>query len=551
VKKARLMNRQETNDESRPVNNQTQPVKKKTVAFADISSNIPPTDISKRNTNEEEGSKPPKIVLSSISDLIQNSTHPVKSNSEEDNQKPLLSNPEAINQDREQSKKRVKAMISDAFDEPDSDEEKETNKENDGNETQKNVNDKLPTSTIVTGVNFKFGDTTNKLPTAPSAVTVLPPEKSDPTGPSIETNKKEENIPVESQTPSKDIDSLNTVPKASISEKFSQAENKLPEVPSTLEIISQTVLATSTTPSASTIQTLTTANTPVVTPGSSQLTNASSISGFTFSAPTTKAQNGIEATNTSTLPTFSTAKPASNAAFTFSSKPTDIATTSPTLSSKSVLTALASPNFKATFSIPTTSTGVTPGASQKVEPVPITTNTSTTGGFQFSLGKPGVTSPITTLSGFPTTVPTTTLPSSTTSISTSPSSGGFNFSNTSTSSFSFGPVSTNKNVGAALTNTGTPVTASLASSTTTAAIPPTMTSNIFSFGTKNPPDITATKTASSAVSPFSFGKTEDKSPAPTATVPSSAVFGFGAAPPATSAHSSALTGKHIYLIFLT
>ena len=547
VKKARLMNRQESNDETRPINNQTQPVKKKSVAFADISSNIiRPTDIVGKNAKEEEGSKPPKIVLPSISDLIQNSTHPVKPNSEEDSQKPLLSNPEAINQDREQSKKRVKAMISDAFDEPDSDEEKETNKENDVNETQNNVINKQSTSTIVTGINFKFGDTTNKLPTTLPTGTVLPTEKSDATVPSIDTTNKEKNLPVDSQTPSKDKDALKTAPNASISVKFSQGENKLPEVPSTLQIISQTVSATSTSPPATTIQTLTTANTPIVTSGSSQLTNALSTSGFNFSAQTTKAQSVTDTTITPSLPTFSIAKTPSNATFTFSSKPSDIATTSPTLSSKSVLTALASPNFKSTFSIPTTSTGVMPSASQKVEPVPIITTTpSTTGGFQFSLGKPGVTSPIATLSGFPATVPTTTLPSSTTSISTTPSSGGFNFSKTSTSAFSFGPGNTIKSVGTALTNTGTPVTTTLASSTATAAVPPTITSNIFSFGNKNPPDITATKAPSSAVSPFTFGKTEDKLPAPTTTVPSSAAFSFGPSPPATSAHSSTLTGKPI------
>ena len=360
-KKARTVNEEKSKgDQSETSAIPTQAVVKKTVAFADSSTskeiNLPSTE----TIAQDEGSKPPKIILPRISDLVNISTDNLKNSSEDECQKPLLSNPDAINQDREQNKRRVKAMIADVFEEPESDEEKETNIEN-----KQQANTAITAETSQTNANtaskvvdFKFGDLGNP---------PIPPSIEQTTKPSNEPTSPENNEAIPPPEKSKKDEGISKIPIHFEKEKFSSAATKLPDVPSTLEIISPKAVAPSE-PASETTQSTTTDSKLATTTESQKPIPAPAMSGFSFPLPSSKP---LELPIVPTVPSTSTAtfEPTKNNSFSITSAPKasdGSITTSSVLSSQSVLTALSKPIVSAS-TIDTSSTKFSTAASVPTE----------------------------------------------------------------------------------------------------------------------------------------------------------------------------------------
>ena len=383
-KKARTVNEEKSKgDKSETSKIPTQALVKKTVAFADSSTskdiNLPSTEI----MEQDEGSKPPKIILPRISDLVNISTDNLKNSSEDESQKPLLSNPDAINQDREQNKRRVKAMIADVFEEPESDEEKETNIENKQQAITATETSQINANTASKVVDFKLGDLGNP---------PIPPSIEQTTKPSTEPTPPENNEAIPPPEKSKKDEGISKIPIQFGKEKFTSAATKLPDVPSTLEIISPKAVAPST---SATIQSTTTDSKLATTTESQKPIPAAAISGFSFNLPSSKP---LELPKVPTVPLTSTVsfEPTKSISFSSTSAPKasdgSIATSS-VLSSQSVLTALSTPIVSAS-TIDTSSTKFTPAASVPTEgftfgaknPPDVTTIKQSTTPFVF--GKP-------------------------------------------------------------------------------------------------------------------------------------------------------------------
>ena len=536
-KKVKMMSTYDTKQESNIQSIPQQSGKKKTVAFAEDSKggNNPP-----EVTTQGDVSGPPKIVLPAISELIKNSQPPAQSTSEEESQKPLLSNPDDINQDRKTNEKRVKAMIADAFDESESDDEKENNKEAKTDDAVKVVSTVIEASTSSTS-SFKFGGESTKLPTITKS-SVSPQENPVPVKPVIESKLGAN--PVESVESIKDKTTPLSTTNTSIKDGF-KFDTKLQEVPSTLELISKIPPVTSSVASVtSSIPTLQPTKIQSLTTTTTEATSKiSPPSGFNFSFTSTKSPTSAETATKQSTSAISTTQNTSNIpTFTFSAKPASATpATSTTLSSKSVLSALSNPTFQNVLSPPNKTVEDSKDTIKVSSPASIiATTSSSNSGFQFNLGKPGVSSPLSNTGFSPaaqsfgqsTKPSTTTMPS-----------GGFNFSSTPTTSFKFGSDKPPNTIG--LTTTTPSITSPALSTSSSAIVAPVAPSNMFSFGAKNPPDVTSTKPSLTGAS-FSFGNTNVVSPATTTTTTAASntgLFTFGATTSASSTASSTLTGK--------
>ena len=551
-KRARVQNQQEpTQDKIMATSNQVQPGKK-TVAFADSSSDKSlQTRTEEPITSENNAEKPPKMVLPRMSDLVQNSTHLLKRPSEDDSQKPLLSNPEAISQDRETNKKRVKAMIADVFEESESEEENDKNKENELKATAA-ISTILKTSTAstaLTGTTFKL-DNSSHQQSIPSKSIAHSTEKSVAAESKTNTSKKEEKLQAEGLS-SKKVEHAVSGHNVALTDKFVLSGSKLPEVPSTLELISPTTPATSSVASSTAAPAVLAEGTSSIltSTNSENKTASSTLSGFTFgvTSPKSEASPQVAVAPATAVAPLSNTTSTNASTFTFSSKKSDnVSTTASSLSSKSVLSALTSPSFNSTFPISTSDSGLSTDLTKKIASVTTTaTTSSSSGGFQFNLGKPGVTSPNATLPSYNSA--SSTLSTAPKPVSAVPPSAGFNFSAPSTAGFSFG-LGNQNNVTATTTNASISTIVAPPSVTAASAVAtPSVTSNLFSFGAKTTPDVT-TK-APSAASSFTFGKTEDKSQAVVVTTTNTPIFSFGAASSTPSTQSSNVTGKP-YRIYL-
>ena len=518
MKRAKIMHQPESKEGFDDPVKQPQMGKKKTVAFADDS-----TDKSTPSASIGQGdvSGPPKIILPRISELIKNSPPSMKTTPEEENQKPLLANPEAINLDRKKNEKRVKAMLANAFDESESDEDNESDKEKQQPDLVKPVIDTpaISKTTPSSVSSFKFGEST-KITTS----SVLSGEKQAVVKPIIE-NKKE-NSPAESIESVKDKTLILGETGTSTKEGLG-APKKLPEIPSTLQLLSQapavTSIATSVPSSSSVLQpaTVSAANTV----NSQSASTATSPTGFNFSFAGTKSPISVATSaKETTLTSSNTQKDTNISTFTFSAKPSNVTPpTTSVLSSQSVLTALSSPGFKSVLSSPNITVEPTKDSSKVSSPVAsVTTTSSNSAGFNFSFGKTGVTSPISN-PGISTEPPVLGQPPK--SLTTMMPTGGFNFSTTPASSFSFGSDKAATTIG--LTTTTPSLTSPVVSTSTTAAVDPLTSSNMFSFGPKNPPDVTSTKPSLTGAS-FSFGKVVSPTTTAAADTPNTGLFGFGA-----------------------
>ena len=358
-KKARTLNEEKSKgDKSETSKIPTQAVVKKTVAFADSSTskdiNLPSTEI----IEQDEGSKPPKIILPRISDLVNISSDNLKNSSEDESQKPLLSNPDAINQDREQNKRRVKAMIADVFEEPESDEEKEANIENKQQAITATETSQINANTAPKVVDFKLGDLGNP---------PIPPSTEQTTKPSTEPTPPENNKAITPPEKSKKDEGISKIPIHFGKEKLNFAATKLPDVPSTLEIISPKAVAPSE-PTSATTQSTTTDSKLATTTESQKPIPAAAMSGFSFNLPSSKP---LELPKVPTVPLTSTVtfEPTKSISFSITSAPKasdgSIATSS-VLSSQSVLTALSTP-IVSESTIDTSSTKLTTAASVATE----------------------------------------------------------------------------------------------------------------------------------------------------------------------------------------